>query len=571
MAVPRNIPGVVTDAVTGAGNVLGSIASDVQAGIGAMTGAGPTDRDLAAIMSDASLSAQQRDERARALRQEQRRAQLMGASKRAPAPENFVQIARTSEESIGKPDGSVDFVPKQGPQQRGPGDFGLGAAQAMARRSGRDHRQTTQGIQAQQTELTGELNKQLEARQLVEAGEQTEVMEHMAHRQRAALESADEIADIESRRKTIVEDYGKRLDNLRSEAKYFNLDPQDRQRAMDVLKDPSIPDGDPRKQKAQESLDRGAQINPTRVLEGAGNKILAVIANVLGGIGAGITGGPNMGYEAIRAAIDDDIMTQKAKRDDARQAIKDERGMYTEALQQLGDEQLATLAVRDAKLQAANNAIETAQFKYGKVRDITGLEELKIRNEQERLSNEQAYADRAHQIAMQEAGLSAQISGQRAHVDATKAKAGRGGGKIIGSADARSLGELKAAEQMMRDLFKAHGEKTGPMSWLAQYLPTTDAKNYENRRRVAAQIVGGILEGGKLADVDYERHLESMPSASDTKATAKAKMDAINNMLRQQGASMIDAFQSLGYATGNVDFRSVDDKMRNLAQRGWDG
>lgn len=72
-------------------------------------------------------------------------------------------------------------------------------------------------------------------------------------------------------------------------------------------------------------------------LKGTGQKVMAAIALVLGGIGAGLTGGPNMALQVIENALKRDLDAQIARKRAKGEAIKSEQGILRSLRGQLGD------------------------------------------------------------------------------------------------------------------------------------------------------------------------------------------------------------------------------------------
>jgi len=62
-------------------------------------------------------------------------------------------------------------------------------------------------------------------------------------------------------------------------------------------------------------------IDPNRAMQGFGNSVLAGVAIMLGGFGAGLAGGPNQGLMAVQKAIARDVKAQLADKESGRQAI----------------------------------------------------------------------------------------------------------------------------------------------------------------------------------------------------------------------------------------------------------
>lgn len=78
-------------------------------------------------------------------------------------------------------------------------------------------------------------------------------------------------------------------------------------------------------------------------------------------------------------------------------------------------------------------------------------------------------------------------------------------------------------------------------------IKETEPKKYERLRKIVAQTVGRILEGGKLTDPDYERHKASLASSSDKLETGLQIMQEIQNNLKTTRDATIDIWGVTGY------------------------
>jgi hypothetical protein len=93
------------------------------------------------------------------------------------------------------------------------------------------------------------------------------------------------------------------------DAKYAGIPREKRLELQAIVNNPNATTVQKASAKAQ--LEKASQIDPDQVLGTAGAKITAAIAMVLGGIGSGLTGGPNYAIQIIQQAIQDNIGAQK--------------------------------------------------------------------------------------------------------------------------------------------------------------------------------------------------------------------------------------------------------------------
>ena len=77
-----------------------------------------------------------------------------------------------------------------------------------------------------------------------------------------------------------------------------------------------------------------------------GNKVLAALLIALGGIGAGLTGGPNMALQVLEKTLESDLKTQERKRKLLGERIGAQKNILEEARLVLGDMDEARAAVR---------------------------------------------------------------------------------------------------------------------------------------------------------------------------------------------------------------------------------
>jgi hypothetical protein len=85
-----------------------------------------------------------------------------------------------------------------------------------------------------------------------------------------------------------------------------------------------------------------------------------------------------------------------------------------------------------------------------------------------------------------------------------------GAGARVPAGEATALGEADSAVRALEALEASRGQKTGWASGVTQFLPGTDASQYVDDTRSAAQIVGRFLEGGKMTDADVPRYQASL-------------------------------------------------------------
>ncbi len=140
---------------------------------------------------------------------------------------------------------------------------------------------------------------------------------------------------------------------------------------------------------------------------------------------------------------------------------------------------------------------------------------------------------------------------QRERLDLDKFKAtSSGSGQKITAGTAKEVGEIDAAVAMADSLWTSYEKNArGFGSGLKAMLPGADANLYEKGRDVAAQTIGGILEGGKLTEQDYARYRKMLPGPGDTNEQAQAKYQAIKSLINEKRKGAIGGLSASGFDT----------------------
>lgn len=280
----------------------------------------------------------------------------------------------------------------------------------------------------------------------------------------------------------------------------------------------------------------------------SGQKVLAVLSATLSGF-AGTT-------SPIYKAIDDDIAAQKDALDRRRDGKKDALAGANSLLAVMRtngmDDAQAQLAAKAAYLQRAALEVDrlTANSTVEKVR--ANGEKLKgelLSKQGEALST---LADHAANREIQRQGLEI----QRAEL---RLKAMGSGEKMtkVTAGEAAKVGDMDAALSLVSDLRKNFKDKTSLASFVAQYYPGSESMKYEDQRKVAAQIIGGILEGGKLSESDLPRYLDMIPSATTGETRGTAQLATMERQLRTRRAATLNSLGQAGYDTSGFP-KSLD-------------
>jgi hypothetical protein len=156
------------------------------------------------------------------------------------------------------------------------------------------------------------------------------------------------------------------------------------------------------------------------------------------------------------------------------------------------------------------------------------------------------------------------VESQIAENEAQAAKAARRGGvggvkpkppAQIPAEAAGNLGELEAGGREVDALEKDWNELASAWhSGLTQFVPGTDAKQFDDARLAGAQRIGSIIEGGKLTDSDLrDKYLPLMPSASDSKDRAQAKLLRLRRMIEESRDAKVKGLTQAGFNTSGIE------------------
>jgi len=108
--------------------------------------------------------------------------------------------------------------------------------------------------------------------------------------------------------------------------------------------------------------------------------------------------------------------------------------------------------------------------------------------------------------------------------------------KSLPASAAKELSDIKNSTEMLVrlstsiDTYKdTMGPLVGRLSQANVYNPT--AQSFDAQMKIAAQVIGKSLEGGKLTDSDIERYRSMLPNITDTPKTAQGKLKNIQKTL----------------------------------------
>lgn len=109
------------------------------------------------------------------------------------------------------------------------------------------------------------------------------------------------------------------------------------------------------------------KVDPNRLLSqrSTSDEVKWGIAAFFGGIGAALTGGPNMAVEALNRAIDRDIDAQKNAIANAKDTVNMRTNTVAQMRQKITDFDQAVMAAKQVQLERAKRAVEQLATEYG--------------------------------------------------------------------------------------------------------------------------------------------------------------------------------------------------------------
>lgn len=123
-------------------------------------------------------------------------------------------------------------------------------------------------------------------------------------------------------------------------------------------------------------------------------------------------------------------------------------------------------------------------------------------------------------------------------------------GQTVPAGEAASIGQSRAALaalDVLESQFKAKGA-AGVGGKAAALLPwDTDPAKYEDDVLAAAQAVGTILEGGKLAAGDEVKYRKLFPKAGDSLERGQNKLDNVRRLVGSLTDAKVEALDAAGY------------------------
>jgi hypothetical protein len=269
----------------------------------------------------------------------------------------------------------------------------------------------------------------------------------------------------------------------------------------------------------------------------------ALAAAKLGVSGNAYADTARQNLQSLQTAIDRDIDTQREEIARLGRIAGDKQNGLAMMRARFGDERQAEAALRIAQIDDIQNKFK-AKLAQNKIPGVDAQQnELMAGLEERKAAEAMKFAQIGNENALREIALRGKA----------KASADAAGLKQLPATVVVEGGDSRAAMESADKLLESFKKKTNFVSGVAQFLPGTDATMYQDERKVAAQVIGRLLEGGKLSDADLPRYVEMLPSPGDGAKRAKNKIDAIKAMVRTKLRADERALRGSGYNTRGID------------------
>lgn len=388
-------------------------------------------------------------------------------------------------------------------------------------------------------------------------GFEAEVAKRVAE-QKAAISG---LAEVEGHRMQAIGDLQQKEIAHRAEAQRQMADLQLHQRAALEHVEKAYTD-------TVAELGKVAKIDPNRLwakME-TGNKVLAGIGMMLGGLGAGTfatlgVSHQNEALKILRDAISDDVKAQQDNVQNRREALGQkaagQQTMYSMLRQRGMDEYEAFRASEAAR-------IDTVKMQIDQIANQMGTEEAMAKarvagaaldSEKDKLLldvKQHRYAGAIEVWKTREHS--------RAALEAARLKAAaKGAGTQMKGPQVEKLNDLRSAIEQAKEMRAKYQQFSGLWSKASGAIPGTEANKFNDEQKLAAQTLGVRLEHGKLTDRDREYYLGLIPRAGAVNGLSN--YDNLVNQLEREYANQVEGFQAAGYNAGGApapDDEAVD-------------
>ena len=304
------------------------------------------------------------------------------------------------------------------------------------------------------------------------------------------------------------------------------------------------------------------KIDPNRLYKnlGTGNKIGLAIASVIGGIGAGLTHGPNLAAEMIQKSIDNDIEAQRNDQSQAMNLWKMNRENY-------GSEAAANAATRNQLLAPVQAKIQEASALNNSADSQTRLSQLALQFQQQQRLNQAALAiNQGHPGTEQEFQQNMQVLKQLNPQLAQEIDKKYVPGMIVSDIPLaeKQRDELlgyKDFSSRLNDALDFAQNKAGIWSNLPANALSAKAKNLTDSLIVSGNNLTGL---NRLNGHEYGNYNEQVGNVGSLFNTSEiAKLQDLQQQVQQHQRNLQMMYGGKTFKTSPIDAVAIDHARRN--------
>lgn len=337
--------------------------------------------------------------------------------------------------------------------------------------------------------------------------------------------------------------YGEAQDDV----KYAGISSDERKRLQATANSPDATLQ--QKASAKSQLDKAQSVDPEKYFGGMGGKITAGIAMALGAYGAAFTGGPNYAMQIIQQAIQDNIAAQKESFAKKRGEASEKRSLWDSVKDRFANDRQRETAAYGLSIDQVKQQLEKIKATSSSEEVLANADALGAQLDAEQTKTGAELDRQVRNDHLQAEMGRAGVLTNMAEINDRRAAAGAAdGGKALTAEAANKLGDLQSAQAVVDDLSKAFDDKTSWGSFIKQWVPGTTEKQYEDQAGAASQVVGSILEGGKLSDYDKQFYRSLMPEPTDAADRKNNKIMILKTLLKQKLGGETQALRATGFA-----------------------
>lgn len=292
--------------------------------------------------------------------------------------------------------------------------------------------------------------------------------------------------------------------------------------------------------------------------ETAGTKAKNFFAAILGGIGSGLTGGPNLALAAIDKKNASELARQREELAGKRAAVKGFRNELDMLREQFGDDRLAEKALELRQLQRDKTELEKLASEYKGPEAVAAKEKALAAMDAKIAQVNLDMLDRADANAQASLAQQANIAAQQAQLGLQGEKlqaAGQRGAKPLSEQSAKGLANVRASLNELRDLKNTFEKNTSWGSVITENLPWTPSRAMNAKIQNARMKFQKALTGTGMGQKEREEFMQMFPTASTWDELAANQFDALIRSMEYEEQSLVDTLQATGRAVPQAPIR----------------